>query len=549
MAAVEAPGAMAEDPEKAGPQTLTSSDEEGGAMLISSRRPVSGFKWFLVCVSLYISAFLYGLDTTIAADIQGPIVEQLGHVDLLAWIGAGFPLGSVAVILLVGKLFGSFNKKWVFVGSIAMFEIGTVLCGAAPNMDCMIVGRVIAGIGGSGLYLGCLNYFSQLTTPDERGRYISLIGLCWGTGALLGPVVGGAFSVSSGATWRWSFYINLVISAVFAPVYLLFLPSLHPVDGKSVRRRLASFDVVGLALIVGVWVTFTVVFTMAGGPWAWNDGRTIALLVVFGVLLVATVLQQYFAVFTTLEARAFPGHVLKSRTQILLFIGTGAGTGCQFIFIYYIPIYFQFAHSVTAIQAALRILPFIAVSFVTNLTIGHLLPRIRYYMPIYVVAGVSVTVGATLMMVNLKPQTSESAIYGYSVIIAFGTGMTIQVGYAIATLTARSEDMGHVLNFQNISQLGSTVISLVIGGQVFQSTAVANLTAVLAGQGFSAADITNAVSGAQSALFASLSDDLRTAAIAAIVAAMQKAFILNIVSGATMIIAGLCMKREPLSFH
>lgn len=54
----------------------------------------------------------------------------------------------------------------------------------------------------------CLNYMSLITSEKERGRYISGIGVVWGTGAVLGPVVGGAFS-TSGATWRWAFYINL----------------------------------------------------------------------------------------------------------------------------------------------------------------------------------------------------------------------------------------------------------------------------------------------------------------------------------------------------
>lgn len=56
-----------------------------------------------------------------------------------------------------------------------------------------------------------LNYFSLCTSEKERGAYISGIGVVWGTGAVLGPVVGGAFSTSS-ATWRWAFYINLCVT-------------------------------------------------------------------------------------------------------------------------------------------------------------------------------------------------------------------------------------------------------------------------------------------------------------------------------------------------
>ena len=508
-------------------------------------RTMHGVKWILVCISIYISAFLYGLDTTIAADVQGAVVEQFGHVDQISWIGSGFPLGSVSVILLVGNMYGHFNMKWIYVGSILLFEVGSTLCGAAPNMNALIVGRVLAGAGGSGIYLGGLNYFSYLTTPKERGLYITLIGFHWGVGAVLGPIIGGAFSVSS-ATWRWAFYINLVIGAAVSPIYIFFLPPIHPSSGESVRERIGTFDFVGLVLIAAVWVTFTLGFSMAGGPWGWDDGRTIAVLVVFGVLLVMAALQQYFTLFTSQGGRAFPGHLLKSRTQILLFVATAASTTSLFVVVYYIPIYFQFVHSDSAIEAAVRLLPFIVVTVVTNVLVGHLLSRLRIYMVLYVVSGVLITVGGTLLMTQLDPSTSEATIYGLTVLIAFGTGMTVQLGYAVGTLTVKPHDMGHAISFQNVSQIGSTVLCLVIAGQIFQSIAVSNLTRVLAGLGFSPSDIESAVAGTQSALFGQLSPQLRSAAIAAIVQAMQKSFVLVIVAGAVMLVASVGMKRERL---
>lgn len=95
-----------------------------------------------------------GLDTTIAADVQGPILESLGEIEKLAWVGIGFPMGSVATILLIGTCYGLFNIKYLQNASFILFEIGSAICGAAPSMNAMIVGRVLAGIGGAGLYLG-----------------------------------------------------------------------------------------------------------------------------------------------------------------------------------------------------------------------------------------------------------------------------------------------------------------------------------------------------------------------------------------------------------
>lgn len=169
---------------------------------------------------------VFGLDTTIAADVQSSIIEAFGHVDHLAWIGAGFSLGSAASVLPVGIAFTKFNMKWVYVVCFGLFELGSAVCGSAPNISAIIIGRVVAGFGGAGLFLGCLNYFSAITVLSERAFYISIIGFCWGTGAVLGPLVGGAFAISS-ASWRWAFYINLLIAAVTAPLYLTFLPSLH----------------------------------------------------------------------------------------------------------------------------------------------------------------------------------------------------------------------------------------------------------------------------------------------------------------------------------
>ncbi|KAM0255133.1 hypothetical protein ACHAQJ_006056 [Trichoderma viride] len=92
-------------------ETVKEEEPQGSGDENEPTRAIHGFRWFLVCFSLYISALIYGLDTTIAADVQSSIVEAFGHVDQLAWIGAGFPLGSVAVVLPVGVLFTRFNMK------------------------------------------------------------------------------------------------------------------------------------------------------------------------------------------------------------------------------------------------------------------------------------------------------------------------------------------------------------------------------------------------------------------------------------------------------
>ena len=124
-------------------------------------RKIPKWRWTLVCVGLYLGALLYGLDTTISASVQGPILASLGEIEKLAWVGIGFPMGSVAVILLLGWCYALFEIKKLIIGSIVAFEAGSALCGAAPTMNAMIFGLVIAGIGGAGMYLGFVLFFSQ----------------------------------------------------------------------------------------------------------------------------------------------------------------------------------------------------------------------------------------------------------------------------------------------------------------------------------------------------------------------------------------------------
>jgi MFS family permease len=199
--------------ETAGAATMTTDPEKATTSILEKDstqpvRPYKGFRWFLVCVAIYSSAFLYGLDQTIVADIQAAVIGAFGSVEKLGWLGIGFPLGSIATILSLGKAYSIWDIKCLYIASLIMFAAGSALCGGAPNMDALIVGRVLAGAGGAGMYLGVLNILAINTTLLERPTYMGLTGLVWGAGCILGPVIGGAFA-DSFATWRWVIELHI----------------------------------------------------------------------------------------------------------------------------------------------------------------------------------------------------------------------------------------------------------------------------------------------------------------------------------------------------
>jgi MFS family permease len=109
------------------------------------------------------------------ATIQPAIIEELGQQELLPWVAVGYMIGGLVFALPSGKLFGLFDCKTLYIISGVVFCIGSALCGAAPNMACMIVGRIVAGIGGNGMYVGVLTLLSTTTTDKERPTYLSLM--------------------------------------------------------------------------------------------------------------------------------------------------------------------------------------------------------------------------------------------------------------------------------------------------------------------------------------------------------------------------------------
>src|SRR6266536_3673090 len=211
-------------------------------------RDIQGWKWAIVVLSILSSTFLFALDNTIVADIQPVIVLHFNEVAKISWLSVAFLIGAAATNLVWGKVFGQFNAKWTYIFCVFLFELGSAVCGAAPSMDALIVGRAICGVGGSGMYVGVMTLLAATTTIHERPMYIGGTGLTWGLGTVLGPIIGGGFSDSS-AGWRWAFYINLyLIGAACAPVYLFILPNKDPRPGIPLMDRAREMDYVGSVL-------------------------------------------------------------------------------------------------------------------------------------------------------------------------------------------------------------------------------------------------------------------------------------------------------------
>lgn len=508
-----------------------------------SPRQVHGWKWAVTSAALLSSIFLYALDCTVVADIQAQIVNDFNALDKLSWMSTGFLMPATAVVLPWGRVYAQFNAKRLYLFSMVLFEVGSAVCGAAPNINAMIVGRAIVGIGGTGIYMGVMTLIAATTTMRERPLYVGLTGVTWGLGVVLGPIIGGAFSVSA-VGWRWAFYINLLVFAAAAPAYILLLPNhIDPRPGVSWRVRLAEMDHLGNLLLIGAILTFIMAINWGGVTYPWRSGQVIGCFCASGVLFLLLAVQQVRTITTTITSRIIPLQAFGNPTVLLLFACCAAGGASAFVPIYFVPTFFQFTTSSTALEAGVRLLPLIIVMVIVIILNGGLMSRLGYYTPWFTLGGLLAMTGAALMY-TVRLDTSDGRIYGYTVILGVGVGMWLQAPFSVAQAVVEPHDIPAVVSFMMLGQYVGITFALAIANTVFLNDTERAIAAIL--PDVSTETITEAMEGASNGFFQSLDGDVQTQVLEAIVAATDKAYILVIVAGGLTAVLSLFMKRQKL---
>ncbi|RWA11891.1 hypothetical protein EKO27_g3189 [Xylaria grammica] len=528
--------------EKPGQDTVPSPMDTQAKLDSQPPRDLDGWKWYLTITAVLFSIFLYALDNTVVADIQPVIIAEFGGVQKLSWLSVGFLLSATATNLVWGRLYTQYNAKWLYVFNVALFEGGSALCGGAPSLDALIVGRALCGIGGAGLYVGCMTLIAMTTTMAERPVYISLTGFTWGLGIVLGPVIGGAFSQSA-VGWRWAFYINLFVGAVCAPIYLFLLPSEDPREGTPFRERARELDYTGVIIQAGALAAFVLAINLGGVIYPWNSARVIALFVVSGVLFIILAIQQVFTITTTLPRRIIPVQFFRSRSVLLLFGCTAASGACAFVPIYFVPIFFQFRRNDGPLDAGVRLLPFIVVMVVTVFANGALLSKLGHYIPWYTAGGLLTVAGGALMY-TVNGETSDARIYGYTVILGLGVGMYLQGSFSVAQAVVSPEDIPPAIGFLTLAQFLGITIALAIANAVYLNDStqrIAELAPFLTQE-----QIELAVQGTSSGILNGLTADVRAAVLDVIASAISKTYVLVIAGGSLVAVSSLAMKRAKL---
>lgn len=313
-------------------------------------------------------------------------------------------------------------------------------------------------------------------------------------------------------------------------------------------HKLAQIDWVGAMLNAATFVLFMIVLTFSGSTWRWNTAGPITLWVLFGLSVTSYVLQQSFAIFTTPERRLFPVHFIRSRTLMLMYLSTAASASAMAVVIYYVPLFFQFTKGDSALEAAVRLLPFITLFVFFVMFAGGLLPIVGRYAPWYFPAAVLMIIGGAFMY-RVKSSTHTAAIYGFEILIAIGVGLVFQTGYSVAAAKVAPKDVPASIGFINVAQIGSIAIALSISGAIFQNVGYHYLHQALASYNFPEASLRSALAGAESVVLNHEGAVVRRLAIDAIVATIDKLYALVLAAGALTFMSACFMRWEKLKLE
>lgn len=222
------------------------------------------------------------------------MTSEFSSMEDIGWYGSAFFLTLASFQSMWGKAYKYYSLRLVFIASIALFEVGSLVCALAPNSVALIVGRAIQGAGGAGLTGGCYTIAAFLARPSKVHIIIGLLGSTFSLASVVGPLLGGVFSDS--VTWRWCFYINLPIGGVAVLTMLLFRMPEHAKNHEKmdVKETIINFDLPGLALLLSSLICFFLALQWGGVSRAWRSGTIIALLVLWVVLTCAWLSVEWF---------------------------------------------------------------------------------------------------------------------------------------------------------------------------------------------------------------------------------------------------------------
>ncbi len=360
----------------------------------------------LVTAALLLGTFLASMDVNIVATSMPTVASQLGGLELYGWVFAAYLLTSTTTLPLYGRLADIYGRKPMYLLAVALFLLGSVLCGLARTMEQLILFRALQGLGAGGLIPITLTLFGDMYQAERRALVQGIFSVVWGVSSVIGPLIGGALVTL--ASWPWIFWINLPLGLVSTAVFIF---ALH--EDPALRQRDQRLNMPSAVLLITCFSCALLAVQRLGEGAATSPSTLIA----------AAAALASGALHLLLERRSpapmFPRPVFGHRAAVTTYVLGLASGGVLFATVAYVPLFVQGVLGQTPTRAGLALIPLSITWTATTFTIGWLSKRAGYR-PL-VLAGAALILAGTAPLLFLRASPSEALLYlGMSII---GLGM------------------------------------------------------------------------------------------------------------------------------
>nr|WP_230632967.1 MFS transporter [Paenibacillus athensensis] len=280
----------------------------------------------LILLAMALGLLMAALDNTITSAAISHIIQDINGFDKISWVFTAYMLASTSTMLVFGKLSDMFGRKRFYLIGIAIFLIGSALCGMAQDMTQLIIFRAIQGIGSGALFpISFTIIFTMFSDPRQAAKLSGVFAGIFGLSSVAGPQIGTFLAEHWG--WRWCFYVNVPLGVLSFLTLVIALK-----ETRSERRP--KIDYLGTFTLIVTTVSLMLALEWGGKEYAWGSWQVIglfALALVFGVL--------FYLIERRAQEPVLPLPLFKNRMVIGITLACLCQGAVMFAAITYLPIF------------------------------------------------------------------------------------------------------------------------------------------------------------------------------------------------------------------
>ncbi|KAJ7048471.1 Mfs1.2 [Mycena amicta] len=377
------------------------------------------WRFWCIIFSLGICMVLTAMEFSSVATALPVIAQDLKGTQYI-WVGSAYNLGSTVLLPFCGGLAQIFGRRTIMLLGIAIFCVGSALCGAATSMNFLIGGRTVQGLGAGAITALIQIIIADLVPLKDRGAFNGIIALAFAIGSGTGPVVGGA--LAQHGQWRWLFYMNLPICAAAALLVAIFLRLKTP--RVPLKEKMKRLDWTGNAIIVTSTISVVIALTWAGTKYPWSSFRVLVPLILgfaglAGFLVYEAKVPEYPIV---------PISLITSRTALSGYAQNFLNGVVLSTLAYWLTSYFQACKDASPIAAGVDIFGSSQSIAPSSLAAGLIIQRFsRYRQPMWF-GWALIIVGAALLG-HLDENSARATNYGVQILLGVGVGIIYVAAY------------------------------------------------------------------------------------------------------------------------